>query len=56
MRKQAENKKKFGLIFIYSIYFSENSKYFKEIFAELYCDLKWSNCIFTLKLVAKSLT
>ena len=45
--KKTSRKKKFGLIFIFNNFFSENSNYFKESFAELFCDLKWSNCIFT---------
>ena len=53
--KTSRKQKKFGLIYIFNNYFSENSNYFKESFAELFSDLKWSNCIFTLKVVAKSL-
>ena len=52
MRNQVENKKKFGLIFFFNNYFLENFKYFKESFPDLSYDLKWSNCMFTLKLVA----
>ena len=51
--KTSRKLKKFGLIFIFNNYFSENKKYFKESFFELFCDLGWSNCIFTLKLVIK---
>ena len=52
MWKQVENKKSYALI----IFFSEHEKYFKESFPELFYDIKWSNCIFTLKLVTYSLT
>ena len=31
-----------GLIFIFNIYFSENKKYLRGIFGELFCDPKWS--------------
>ena len=42
-----------SLIFKLNIYFSENIKYFRGIFGELFCDPKWSNNIFTLKHVEK---
>ena len=48
--KRSKKQKKFALIVIYNIYFSENYKYFQESFAELFYDLKWSNCKFTLNL------
>ena len=54
--KTSRKKRKFGLIFIYDNCFSEHLKFFKESFAELFYDLKWSNCMFTSKLVAQSLT
>ena len=40
-----------NLIFIFNIHFSENIKYLRGIFGELFCDSKWSNNIFTLKYV-----
>ena len=53
MRKQVKNKKSLAwYLYIYN-YFSEYYKYFKESLAEFLYDLKWSNCIFTLKLVPK---
>ena len=47
MRKQVENKKN-GLTIIFNDYFLDHYKYFKESFAELLCDLKCLNSIFTL--------